>query len=458
MKQQHYHFIGIGGIGMGALASLLLDKGCRVSGSDLRENYVTAQLKEKGAQVFVGHKAENVEGADYIIFSSAVKDDNPEMQEAKKRNIPIIRRAELLAGLMKDYTEITIAGAHGKTTTTSMVANLLQVAAFDPTIAVGGIVNQTKKNAQLGKSKYFVAEVDESDGSFLNFSPDFSIITNIDFEHADYYKDLAEITATYEKFILKTKPHGVLIGCGEDPRLLALLQKNKKKFMTYGFSKDCDVFAQNVLLGAFVCRYECYFKNKKLGEIVLNVPGEHNVLNSLACVCLGLSLDIPFDTIKESLRQFKGVQRRLELIGELDGVRVMDDYGHHPTEIVATLKAASRFGQKRLVVAFQPHRYSRVQALFKEFSECFALADYLIITDIYAASEKPIDGVHSEILVENVRQKTKKEVLYLKKDDILKHLLEIVRQGDCILTLGAGDITQISKQLVQALKEKPVGV
>ncbi|HNV23586.1 MAG TPA: UDP-N-acetylmuramate--L-alanine ligase [Candidatus Omnitrophota bacterium] len=452
--RENYHFVGIGGIGMGALALLLLEKGHCVSGSDLRENDLTVQLKQKGARIFLGHDAKNVTDVDFIIFSSAVKEDNPEIQEALRRNIPIIRRAELLADLMREHQEITIAGAHGKTTTTSMIANLLKVAQFDPTIAIGGMVNQTKQNAFLGRGKYFVAEVDESDGSFLNFAPDYSIITNIDYEHPDYYESLKSVLEAYESFVSRTKLHGVVIGCAENPHVLNLLLKNKRKYMTYGFSKKYDVSARNMRLDHFSSRFICYHKENPLGEIILSVPGEHNVLNALACVCLGLKLEIDFATIKESLRAFQGVQRRLELIGEIKGVRIMDDYGHHPTEILATLKAASHFGQKRLIVTFQPHRYTRLEKLFNEFTECFDLCDHLIITDIYAASEKPIEGISGEKLALAIQQKMKKQVCYLKKNDILKYLLGLVTSGDCFLTLGAGDITQISKQLYQALKEK----
>ncbi len=450
--KKHYHFIGIGGIGMGALASLVMAQGHHASGSDLKDSAMTQRLKEEGAKIFIGHDARNVEDADFVIFSSAVDENNPELKTATARNIPILRRAQLLSQLMQGHIGITVAGAHGKTTTTSMISNLLINAGLQPTTAVGGIINGTTNNARLGAGRHFVAEVDESDGSFLYFSPQYSVITNIDFEHLDYYHNWENIIKAYREFIWKTTVDGVVIGFGDDERLMALLKASKRNFETYGFTKDHAVHALNIQFDHFSSRFDCIVHGKNMGPVVLNVPGQHNIANAMACISLGLKLNIDFNVIVQNLREYKGVNRRFQTIGTVDEVLVIDDYGHHPTEILATLSAAQKVKKNRLVVAFQPHRYTRLKSLLKEFAQSLTQCDYLIVTDVYAASEKPIEGITGARLSEEVQKISTKPVVYLEKDKIMEHLLKIVKPGDLVMTLGAGDITKISYELVEALK------
>jgi len=452
---KHYHFIGIGGIGMGTLASLLLDKGCRVSGSDVKENELTALLKKKGAKIFIGHSVENIKGAHYVVHSSAIRVTNPEMIQAVSLQVPLLRRAELLAQLVNEQTGITIAGAHGKTTTTSMVSNMLLKAGLNPTTAVGGIINgDIAYNANLGTGQYFVAEADESDGTFLYFAPLYSIITNIDFEHVDFYKNWDNIIAAYRKFIQRTRQGGCVIVCGEDPRLKELVADEKISSMTYGFSPQFDIYAQNIITEGYSTRFDCFHQGEKLGAVDLVVPGRHNVLNALATVALGWRLGIAFDKMAASLQTFYGVKRRFQLKGNFDDIMVVDDYGHHPTEIMATLSAAKSFNKKRLVVVFQPHRYSRTKFLMDEFVKSFKLSDYLVVTDVYAASEKPSEGADIQELYAKLQMEYGTAAVYLKKDKIVEHLLDVVRPGDLLVTLGAGDVTQLSDQFVAAWQQR----
>ena len=452
--RKHYHFIGIGGAGMSTLALLMLAKGQRVSGSDLKEGAVVNTLKEKGAWVVVGHDERNIVGADYVVYSSAVHPDNPELRAAKAQKIPVYQRAEFLAKLMENQTGITVAGAHGKTTTTSMISRLLIQAGLNPTTAVGGIIKGTQDNAKLGDGKYFVSEVDESDGTFLYFKPKISVITNIDFEHVDYYQTWENILEAYRKFIHNTVPDGTVVACGGDQRLRKLVQESERKFMTYGFSAAEDVMAQSVDFDKFNSRFDCFFKGKKMGAISLKVPGAHNVLNALACVGVGQLLNIDFSVIQQSLATYEGAARRFQLLGEIGNIKVIDDYGHHPTEITAVLQTAQAIKEKRLITVFQPHRYSRTKYLMNEFVKSLSLSDMLIITDIYAASEAPIEGVSSLVLTERLKQEGKSDCIYLKKDKILNLLLSFTRPGDLVLTLGAGDISQVGTDLVKGLMER----
>ncbi len=448
---KHYHLIGIGGIGMAGLASLLLAKGHKISGSDIKETILLCKLREQGAQIFLGHAATNVVNPDYVVYSSAIDRANPEMTAARQKKIPLLKRAELLSQTIGDQLSITVAGAHGKTTTTSMVGQLLQDGGLKPTIAVGGIVNQGSYNASLGQGKYFVAEVDESDGSFLYFSPYYSIITNVDFEHVDYYHNWKNILNAYRKFIERTHSQGCVIGCGEDARLANLLKESRRPCLLYGFSREFDVCAENIFVDGHSSRFDCYVRGKKEGTVTLNVPGRHNVLNALACVGVGEKLSLPFAVIAESLGKFLGVERRFQLKFKNEDYQVYDDYGHHPTEIRATLEAARALKPKRLVVAFQPHRYTRTKFLMDEFVASLILSDYLMITDIYAASEKPIAGISARDLAEKIKQKNVNTVTYLPKEEITKHITQILSPGDMILTLGAGDITKISDELATTL-------
>jgi len=448
---KHYHLIGIGGIGMGTLASLLLAKGHTVSGSDLKDNELTIGLRKRGSSIVIGHHTSNVKGADYVVYSSAVHVNNSELIEAVSCNIPVLRRAEVLARLVNEQIGITIAGAHGKTTTTSMVSSLLINAGLSPTTAIGGIINGGTYNANLGEGKYFVAEVDESDGTFLYFNPHYSIITNMDFEHVDFYKNWQGITDAYAKFIRCTVAGGKTIVCGEDSKLLGLVREQNVSAISYGLSDRHDVYATDIVTEGFHSSFICHTSRGQLGTFELNVPGRHNILNALACIAVGLELGIANQVMFNTLKAFTGVKRRFQLKGRVDDVTVIDDYGHHPTEIQATLKAARLFHPKRLITVFQPHRYSRTKFLLNEFVESLITSDELILTDIYAASEKASEGVGINILLEKLQATLGPKVVFLKKEEILKYLRGYVQSGDMVLFLGAGDIYHLSDELVKEL-------
>ncbi len=451
---KHYHFIGIGGIGMGALAILLLKKGQQVSGSDLRENQMVQDLKKQGARVTIGHAKENISGADFVVFSSAVAPDNPELQEARDKKIPVMQRAQLLVDLMQGQTAITVAGAHGKTTTTSMVSNMLIKAGLQPTTAIGGMVTSGScgYQASLGEGKYFVAETDESDGSFLKFSPKYSIITNIDFEHIDYFRDWDGILRAYAQFIGRTARDGLLVACGDDANLRGLLTQSPCPVCTYGLGAGNDITAENILLDASGSNFDCLVRGKNLGRVHLQVPGKHNVANAMACVALGLHLGIDWNIIRESLGEYTSVQRRFQIKARSGDIWVVDDYAHHPTEIKATLAAARQMGRKRVIAIFQPHRYTRVQSLWEEIAKSFSGIDYLVLTDIYAASEKPIPGITSAKLKERIEQENSCPVVCLEKKDILRHVIDQATPGDLIIVLGAGDITYVADELAWAVQ------
>ncbi len=456
--QRHYHLIGIGGMGMGALAALLLAKGHRVSGSDLKESEWTQRLLASGARVDIGHEAGHVKAADFVVYSSAVRVSNPELFEAVSRRIPVFKRAEVLAQLVNEEFGITVAGAHGKTTTTSMASALLINAGLQPTTAIGGMINGPAYNARLGQGKYFVAEVDESDGTFLCFKPHISIITNIDFEHVDFFKDWEGILQAYAQFIRCVSKDGCVIVCGEDGRLRALTRDSQARVVHYGFSPSMDVWATEVSVEGYKTHFACRTPRGLLGDFELKVPGVYNVLNALACIALGIELGVSVDIMQKTLKEFSGVKRRFQLKGDCDGVRIIDDYAHHPTEIRETLKAARTFGSGRLIAVFQPHRYSRTKFSLDAFIDSLALADGLVLTDIYAAGEKVGDGVPVQALLEGVQAKLGDRVVYLKKEKILENLRSRLQSGDMVLFLGAGDIYQLSDALVSMLQEGKVGV
>jgi len=439
---------------MGTLASLLLDQGHTVSGSDLKDNEMTRDLRKRGACVYIGHRIGNVvKNTDYAVYSSAIRVNNPELIESESRNIPVLQRAQVLARLVNQQMGITIAGAHGKTTTTSIVSSLLINAGLHPTTAIGGIINgQASYNANLGQGEYFVAEVDESDGTFLYFNPHYSIITNMDYEHVDFYKNWEGITQAYAKFIACTHSDGRLIVCGEDKKLTRLVRQQKVVAVTYGMSKTQDVYAQDIVMDGFKSSFICHTcRHGRLGIFKLFVPGRHNILNALACISLGLQLGISYEVMFKTLKSFTGVKRRFQLKGRVNDVMVIDDYGHHPTEIAATLDAARLFGPKRLITVFQPHRYSRTKFLLNEFAEHLSRCDELILTDIYAASEKVSEGVGVSVLFEKLQKTLGSRVIFLKKDDILKYLGDYLQPGDMVIFLGAGDITHLSDELVRVL-------
>ncbi len=455
VNSKHIHFIGIGGIGMSGIAAILSGQGYVISGSDIKETAVTRKLAGKGIKIFAGHNADYLCDAEIVVYSSAIKDDNPELCAAKERGLILMHRSQALAELMQGKTCIAVSGAHGKTTTTALTGHLLRHAGFKPTLAVGGIVHNLGDNACLGESDYFVAEADESDGTFLYYRPTYSIVTNIDREHLDYYKSWQDILEAYEEFISHTKDGGALFCCGDDKGIRRITAGYQKRITYFGLSEENDFYSRNITLNEFSSKFNYCYKGKVMGEVCLPLSGKHNISNSLAVIALGCQLGIGRKNIEEALCAFRGTERRFQLKLDSGGVRIIDDYGHHPSEVKATLQAAKNVAHSRLVVVFQPHRYSRTMHLMEEFSESFAAADYLVLTDIYAASEKPIEGVSSEALCERIKEKfPAKEVRCVRKDGIIGHLLSVIRPKDLVLTLGAGDIGSISDELVRKIKGK----
>lgn len=451
----HYHLIGIGGIGMSAIAQLLLRRGIKVSGSDLKESRITAALREMGIEVSIGHAAANLKGADTVVYSSAIKADNPEMQEALRRGLVPIKRAEALAGLMQDRTVITVTGSHGKTTTSSLVSYLLLEAGLCPSLAVGGIIRNIDNNACLGEGKFFVAEADESDGSFLYYRPDHSIITNIDREHLDYYKDFAREAAAFGEFIARTREGGCVYACGDDPVLRKLCVDSGKRHVFFGLHGDADVQAKEIQMEGLSSEFECVYKGVSLGRFALSLGGLHNVSNALAAIALGMELGVDLGHVRKALADYQGAHRRLEVKFSDAGFVFIDDYAHHPTEIKATLKAVQNLKARRVIAVFQPHRYSRTRLLFEDFAQSFDDADRLIVTDIYAASETPLEGVHARALCERIREYApQKETEYLRKDEIVPRLIEMLEPGDLVITLGAGDIVKVCDELAVRFGER----
>jgi len=438
---------------MSGIAHLLLASGFRVSGSDLKENLITQQLASLGAKIFSGHSAENISEQDVVVYSSAITEDNPEVYQAKILGIPLIKRAQALAELMQQKTAITIAGSHGKTTTTSLISYMLMEAGFCPTVAIGGILNNIQTNACLGSGQFFVAEADESDGSFLSYTPKYSIITNIDQEHLDYYHNFSNELDTFGLFIKRTQAGGCVFACSDDPHLLNIMRGYEGKHVFFGLGALADIYAKNIVFNGLLCDFDCWFKDKFISRFHLSLGGRHNISNALAVIGLGLELGIDLKLIRSSLEGYKGAVRRLEIKFQSDKYLVIDDYAHHPTEIKATLAAVANLKVKRKIVVFQPHRYSRTQLLLNDFAKSFAQADYLMITDIYAASEQPIEGINARGLLNKIKEfDPNKEVLYLAKENILSHILGMIRDGDLVMTLGAGDIVRVSDALARELK------
>ena len=451
---KHYHFIGIGGIGMGALASIVLAKKNKVTGSDIRDNKITRRLAEEGAQIYKGHDPNYVEEADVVVVSTAIDKENPEIIEACRKKIPVIHRGELLSGLMQGYTGITVSGAHGKTTTSSMAAQMLVNAKLDPTVAIGGIIQGETSNARLGASEFFISEADESDGSFLNLYPRYSIITNVDLEHLDFYGNWQGVSTAYSEFISNTRDGGLIIANGDDERLLKILSDHNVEYTTFGFSSGNDIYAKDIQFDQFLCSFDCIVFGEFIGRVSLKIPGKYNILNALACIRLGIALRIDHDVIFKSVANFNGAQRRFQLLGEIGEIKIIDDYAHHPTEIKAVIEAA-KSGQpdSRLIVAFQPHRYSRFKSLWSEFSNCFNGCDHLIVTDVYPASEKPVKGITAQNFVEYAKNVFNKPIECLKKEDVVDNLLKLTQPGDLVMMLGAGDITGVASNFVDALNE-----
>lgn len=438
---------------MSGVAHLLLKAGLRVSGSDLKENRVTEELKRLGAKIYIGHHDQNITDQDAVVYSSAIKEDNPEMRQAKVLGIPLLKRAEALALLMQQKTAITIAGSHGKTTTTSLISYMLLEAGLCPTVAIGGILKNIDTNACLGSGEFFVAEADESDGSFLYYQPKHSIITNIDYEHMDYYHNFENELSAFKSFIKQTQEGGCVFACSDDLNLKRLFSDYKGKVVFFGLNEPTDICAKNIELNGLVSDFDCFLKDKFISRFHLALGGRHNISNALSVIGLGLELGIDLGYIRRTLEGYKGAGRRLEIKFKNDKYLVIDDYAHHPSEIKATLAAVDGLAVRRKIVVFQPHRYSRTQLLLDEFAASFDQADVLVITDIYAASEQPIEGVNAQALLNKIKETLPdKPVLYLEKEKIAEFLLGFVRIGDLVITLGAGDIVRVADELAEKLK------
>ena len=449
---QHVHFIGIGGIGMSGIAEILLNLGMKVSGSDLRRTPVTERLAGLGATVYEGHDAAHVAGATVVVTSSAVNSANPEVAEAHARKIPVIQRAEMLAELMRLKYGIAIAGMHGKTTTTSMVAAVLSAGGLDPTVVVGGRVNALGSNAKLGSTQYLVAEADESDRSFLKLSPILAVVTNLDREHMDCYRDMDDVKRAFLEFMDRVPFYGAVTACADNPLLAGILPLARRRVLTYGEAAGADYRLEFLpaVQGSCFARFQVHAAEGILGPFELHVPGRHNVLNATAAVAIAHQLEVPVEKIAEGLRHFRGVDRRFQQRGQIRGVTVVDDYGHHPTEIRATLAAARDCRPGRVHVVFQPHRYTRTRDLLAEFGGAFGDADTVIVLPIYAASEEPIPGVTAERLAGRIRGA---RVCYAP--DFAAAIAAVAaeaREGDLILTLGAGSVSQLAPQILAALE------
>ena len=453
-RRQHLHFAGIGGIGMSGIAEVLLNLGYTISGSDLKLTPITDRLTSMGARVFEGHAASNIAGARALVVSSAVDEQNPEVQEARRLQIPVIPRGELLAELMRLKYGIAVAGSHGKTTTTSMTATILNHAGLDPTVVVGGRVGAMGgSNARVGHSDFLVVESDESDGSFLKLSPIIAVVTNIDREHVDHYPTLESIEAAFTEFVNKIPFYGACIVCLDDPNVQAILPAMTRRVITYGASTQADMQASDIGCGHFASDFSLRYRGSDLGRFHLRIPGRHNVLNAMAAASVALELEVKPDAIREALALFSGVERRFQVRGKERGVTVVDDYGHHPTEIRATLDGARLCGFRRIHVLFQPHRYTRTAHLMDEFARAFHQADSVFVMDIYAASERPIEGVTAEALVERMRQFGHRSAEYVGTlAGGVDALYGAVQDGDMALTLGAGNVWQAGEMLLEKLR------
>jgi UDP-N-acetylmuramate--alanine ligase len=452
-KKYHIHFIGIGGIGMSGIAELLLNLNYEVSGSDLKHSDITHRLERLGGTIYKGHAAQQIAQADVVVVSSAIDETNPEVEAALLQSVPVIPRAEMLAELMRLKYSIAIAGAHGKTSTTSLVASVLDAGGLDPTVVIGGKLKSIGSNAVLGQGDFIVAEADESDGSFLKYSPALAVVTNIDREHLDFYKDLDEIKEVFLSFIDRIPFYGLAILCLDNEAVQDLIPKIRRRFITYGFSTQADLQATDVVCKGLSSKFAVSYHGDFLGGITLSMPGEHNVSNALASIAVALELGIGFKKIKTALEKVEGVQRRLEIKGHAKGAIVLDDYGHHPTEIKTTLTALSQgWPGRRKVVVFQPHRYTRTQALFDDFARSFYQTDILFVLPIYAASEQPIPGVDSRKLCQRIQAHGHKEVHYVEDiDTLVRHLEGIIRDQDVVLTLGAGNVHQAGEALLEKI-------
>ena len=454
-RVRHVHFIGVGGIGMSGIAEILRSLDFGVSGSDLKESDVTRRLSELGVHIDIGHREGNVRDADVVVISSAVRPDNPEILEARRRQTPVIQRAEMLAELMRLKHGVAIAGSHGKTTTTSLVATVLRAAGLDPTVVVGGKVNALGSNARLGHGDILVAEADESDGSFLRLTPTIAVVTNIDPEHLDHYGTHEALKDAFVTFVEMVPFYGLGVLCLDHPHVQAILPRIQRRHVTYGLSAQADYRAVHTTFHGLETHFTAYRRHDRLGDFVVKMPGAHNVLNTLAAIAVADELEVPLDVVRNALASFGGVQRRFTIVGEVNGITLVDDYGHHPAEIEATLEAARRGFDRRVVVAFQPHRYTRTAALRDEFARAFNRADVVLITEIYAAGEEPIPGVSGATLAESVRAHGHHDVTFVPTRAGVTDALEaIVKPGDLVIALGAGDINKCVRELLSRLSAR----
>jgi UDP-N-acetylmuramate--alanine ligase len=445
---EQYHFIGIGGIGMSALANILLEKGLKVSGSDVAASYVTEQLQKRGAEITIGHCSSNIKEPSVVVYSTDIKEENPEVKQARLNGVPFLHRSELLNRLMQGYLPLLVTGTHGKTTTSSLLVHLLVEAGLDPTYAVGGMIGGLNSNGANGRGAYFVAEADESDGSFLKYLSFGAIITNIDNDHLDYWKSLDHMIEGFKKFISLIQSPQHLLWCGDDEILRSI---NPEGF-SYGFDEKNDLHIENFRQEGWKNIFDLSFEGIEYSEIVIPLVGGHNVLNAAAVFGLGIKMNIPEEKMRKSFANFKGISRRAEFKGEAQRICVFDDYGHHPTEIFATLRAIKQaIGRRRLVVAFQPHRYTRTRDCLHEFGPAFERADQLILTDIYSAKEPPIDGITSETLLAKIRESTVIDVRYIPREKLCRFLADHLKSDDVLVTMGAGDITQVGPEVIKLL-------
>jgi UDP-N-acetylmuramate--alanine ligase len=457
-RSYRVHFVGIGGIGMSGIAEVLVNLGYQVSGSDLVASETTLRLENLGARVAVGHRSENLGEADVVVTSSAVGEDNPEVGEARRRGVPVIQRAEMLAELMRMKYSIAVAGSHGKTTTTSIMASIMAEAGLDPTIVIGGRLNSLGSNACLGQGEFLVAEADESDGSFLKLTPTYAIVTNIDPEHLDHYKTVERLRAAFIEFANKVPFYGLVVACLDHPVVQDILPRIGKRLATYGIDSGADYRATQLSFATDCVRFEVLRRGEPLGPVELRMIGEHNVLNALSTIAVAEELQVPFDVVQRALSRFEGVQRRFTIRGCEAGVTVVDDYGHHPVEIRATLSGARKAYANRLVVVFQPHRYSRTRDLEREFYSAFDRADALVVMDIYAAGEKPIEGVNAQMLYRGIRNHGPREAHYISdREHVVDWLLSNTHPSDLVITMGAGDVWRVGEELLARLRRQRNG-
>lgn len=456
-RVRRVHFIGVGGIGMSGLAEILRTLEFDVSGSDMKAGDNTRRLQRLGVEIQIGHRAENVQGADVVVYSSAIPNTNPEVVQAHLDGTPVIGRAEMLAELMRVKYGVALAGSHGKTTTTSLVATVLRAAGLDPTVVVGGRMAALGSNAKLGAGDLLVAEADESDGSFLRLTPTILAITNIDPEHLDFYGDFEKLKDAFVEFAEKVPFYGLAVLCLDHPTVQEILPRIKRRHVTYGISPQADYSARNIMSQGLTTSFDVEGRGRSFGEFHVRMPGQHNVLNALAVIAIADELEIPLDVIKEGLANFSGVARRFTIVGQPKGVTLVDDYGHHPAEIMATLAAARGAYQKRVIVAFQPHRFSRTQLLFDEFTRAFNDADRVFLTDIYPAGESPIEGIDSEHLAEAMREHGHRSTRYVAdREALVSEIASIAQPGDVVISLGAGDINRILPKIERALEQQSV--